>query len=336
MTTITALAVGMRRATPTLLGLLALLAAGVAQAAAQYKIVTASERGTSIEIGRDLARHVAPKAGIALQVLPSAGSSENVQRLRYEPGVKLALVQSDVYQAFLDQAAAGNAQAARMIRPLRVVMPLYREEIYFIVRADAPLRHVHDIRDARINVGPQLSGTALSATTIYRQMFGRALPAAQASYLSDEEALLRLTGDRSVDVVVAVAGQPAKLLAEMKPEARRLIRLLPFDPGHPASQAALRIYFPATIRAASYPNLLDADVPGVAVKALLVTYDFALDGTVDHLARFGRALCRNFAALQSEGHPKWREVDLTLPDLGRGWTYYAPIARQLRQCPPAP
>ena len=43
---------------------------------------------------------------------PPAGSAENVQRLRYEPGVKLALVQSDVYQAFLDQAAAGNAQAS--------------------------------------------------------------------------------------------------------------------------------------------------------------------------------------------------------------------------------
>ena len=43
--------------------------------------------------------------------LPSAGSAENVQRLRYEPGVKFALVQSDVYQAFLDQGKAGNAEA---------------------------------------------------------------------------------------------------------------------------------------------------------------------------------------------------------------------------------
>jgi TRAP-type uncharacterized transport system substrate-binding protein len=46
-------------------------------------------------------------------VLPSAGSAENVQRLRYEPGVKFAMVQSDVYQAFLDLAASGNAEAGR-------------------------------------------------------------------------------------------------------------------------------------------------------------------------------------------------------------------------------
>src|SRR6185503_2643159 len=94
-------------------------------AKAEYKIVTASERGTYIQIGRDLAKWVANSADVDLEVLPSKGSAENVQRLRYEPGVKFALVQSDVYQAFLDQARAGNGEAGAMIRPLRVVMPLY-------------------------------------------------------------------------------------------------------------------------------------------------------------------------------------------------------------------
>ena len=154
---------------------------GALPAAAQtvpYKIVTASERGTYIQIGRDIAKYVAPAAGIELEVLSSAGSAENVQRLRREPGVKLALVQSDVYQAFLDQDAAGNAEAGTLIRPLRVVMPLYNEEIYFIVRADSPLTSVHEIRGQKINVGPLLSGTAMSATTLYRQMFNTALPEA--------------------------------------------------------------------------------------------------------------------------------------------------------------
>ena len=121
--------------------------ARAALAAAEFKIVTASERGTYIQIGRNLAEFIAPQADIALEALPSAGSAENVQRLRYEPGVKLALVQSDVYQAFLDQAASGNADARDMIRPLRVIMPLYNEEIYFIVREDSPLNYVHEIKE---------------------------------------------------------------------------------------------------------------------------------------------------------------------------------------------
>ena len=303
-----------------------------ALAAAEYKIVTASARGTYIQIGRNLAEFVAPGADITLEALASAGSAENVKRLRYEPGVKLALVQSDVYQAFLDQAAGGNPEARNMIRPLRVIMPLYNEEIYFIVRADSPLNFVHEIKGTKINVGPLRSGTAMSATTIYRQLFGAPLPDANASFLSNEEALLKLVSDSGLDVVVAVGGQPFKLLVDMKPEARKLIKLLKFDPANPASTAAFKTYFPATIRASSYPNLLAADIPGAAVKAFLVTYDYTLGGSVERLSKFARSLCENFPKLQAEGHPKWREVQMALPDLPRGWLYYPPMQRELKAC----
>ncbi|HEX6704480.1 MAG TPA: TAXI family TRAP transporter solute-binding subunit [Albitalea sp.] len=319
-------------ATLTLAWLAATAATAAAPAPQQYKIVTASERGTYIQIGRDIAKFVTPAANIELQVLPSAGSAENVERLRYEPGVKFAMVQSDVYQAFLDHAAAGNADADAMIRPLRVIMPLYNEEIYFIARADSPMNFMHEIKDAKINLGPLRSGTAMSSSTIFRLMFGASVPEANASYLSNEDALVKLTGDKTLDVVVVVAGQPAKLLADMKPEARQLIKLLKFDPGNDASKAALKTYFPATVRAASYPNLLTEDVPGVAVKAFLVTYDYKLATTTDHLSRFAQSLCQNFGTLQTQGHPKWREVELGLPALGRGWSYYPLTERALRNC----
>jgi TRAP transporter TAXI family solute receptor len=314
---------------------LCLLGGRAAVAEVDYKIVTASERGTYIQIGRDLAKFVAPDADIALDVLPSAGSAENVKRLRHEPGVKLALVQSDVYQAFLDQAAAGNAEAGDLIRPLRVIMPLYNEEIYFFARADSPIEYVHEIKGKRINVGPIGSGTALSASTLYRLMFNEPIANAQASFLTNEEALVKLLQNDAVDVVAIVAGQPAKLLVDMKPESRQFIKLLKFDPQQRASQAALQTYFPATVRASSYPNLLTEDLPAIAVKAYLVTYDYNLKSTQGHLAGLARSLCRNFVSLQANGHPKWREVDLSLPALGRGWLYYPPTAKQLRSCPSA-
>jgi TRAP transporter TAXI family solute receptor len=297
-----------------------------------YKIVTASERGTYIQIGRDLSKWVAAPADIALEVLPSKGSAENVQRLRYEPGVKLALVQSDVYQAMLDQAAVGNRAAGQLIRPLRVVMPLYDEEIYFVTRADAPLEFIHQIKDKKINVGPVGSGTALSATTMYKLMFGQSLPEANASYLSNEDALLKLTGDKSIDVVVVVAGQPAKLFADMTPEARKFIKLLRFDEKSAESQRAAKTYFPATIRSSSYPNWLGEDVPTLTVKAFLVTYDYKMAHTQAYLNRFAEALCANFDNLQSQGHAKWKQVKMQLPPLGKGWTYYPPIEKVVRSC----
>jgi hypothetical protein len=44
------------------------------------------------------------------------------------------------------------------------------------------------------------------------------------------------------------------------------------------------------------------------------------------------ALCRKFSTLQAQGHPKWREVNLGLPRLPRGWTYYGPTTREIRAC----
>ena len=196
-------------------------------------------------------------------------------------------------------------------------MPLYNKEIYYIVRADAEWNFVHEIANARINAGEMGSGTALTSATLYRLMFDRDLPVPGTTYVSNEEALVKLITDKSIDVVTVVAGQPAKLLVDMKPEARQLIKLLKVDPDHPSTQAALKTYFSATVRASSYPSLLTDDLPALAVKAFLVTYDFNRRGAGEHLRRFAQSLCSNFPALREKGHSKWREVDLMFPARAR-------------------
>ena len=300
--------------------------------AADYKIVTASEKGTYFAIGNDLAQFVAPGADIKLEVLATSGSAANIKLLRYEPGVKFAVVQADVYQAFIDRATGGNTEAATIIRPLRVILPLYNTEIHYIVRADSEMHYLHDIKNAKINGGLVGSGAALITHTLYRMMYGGPIPEANASFLSNEEALVKLITDKSVDVVVVAAGQPAPLIANMKSEAQKFIKLLKFDPNHPSSKEPLTVYSPAKIVAASYPNLLTEDFTTISVGAFLVTYDYNLKDTVDHLARFGRSLCQNFATLQAQGHPKWRDVELALPALGPGWTYFPATAREIRAC----
>ncbi len=299
---------------------------------AQYKIVTASKTGTYIQIGRDLAKWVAEPAGIELEVLESKGSAENVRRMRFEPNVKLALVQSDVFQAYLDEAKAGNAEAGKIIRPLRLIMPLYDEEIYFVARADSPLNAIHEIRNKKIGVGPIGSGTALSARTLYQLMFNEPLPPENAKYLTNEEALIQLTVEKSIDVAIIVAGQPAKLFTDMQPEARKFIKILRLDEGAVETTRARKTYFPATLRASSYPAWLTADVPTLTVKAFLVTYDYGLQSTVVNLNRFADSLCTNFDKLQASGHPKWKQVKLELPPLGRDWRYYGPVEKRLRNC----
>jgi len=311
-----------------------LLAQLPAQAGVPYKIVTADPRGTYFAIGNDLAKMVAPRADIDLEVMPTSGSAENVKLLRQAPGVKLAIVQADVYQAFVDRGASNNREAARIIRPLRVVLPLYNTEIHYVVRADSELNYLHDLKQAKINGGLVGSGAAFITHTLYRMMFNQPIPEASASYLPNAEALVKLITDKSVDVAVVAAGQPAPIIANMKPEAQKFIKLLKFDPNHPSSKLPMKIYAPATVHASSYPNLIKEDFTTISVGAFLVTYDYNLAGTVEHLTRFARELCQQFPNLQAKGHEKWKEVDLSLPALNDGWTYYGPTAKELRNCRP--
>lgn len=298
-----------------------LLAVAASVHAADDSLLTAAERGTAIEAGRDLVRWVARPAGLPLDVEATSGAAENVKKLPGRPGMRLALVQADVFGA-----------SARAPGALRVVMPLYDEEVYFVVRADSALRFVNDIRGSRLNVGPPGSGSAFTASAIYRAMFGAPPDAARTTAFSNEQALLKLTTDRSVDVVVVVAGQPSRLFADMTPQARRYIKLLAVDPLAPETLAMAGPYAQGVIRSSVYPRWLGEDVPAFTVQSLLVTSDPHSARSQASLVRFAESMCENFRQLQAEGHPKWREVVLGQPPLPKGWAYYSPTRKVLSTC----
>jgi len=312
--------------------LMLLCTSSLALAGQTYNIVTGSENGTYVRIGNDLAKYVAGSADIDLQVLPSNGSIENIKRLRDEKGTKFSLIQSDVYQAFKDQATDGNAEAARIIQPLRVIVPLYDEEVYFIVRADSTLDSIHDIQDKKINIGPLGSGAAMTSTTLYRLMFGTSIPERNVTMLSHENALIRLAKEKDLDVVVVVGGQPSTILTGMEPGVEKLFKLLKLDESNPATKRAMAVYKKAAIKSSIYPGWLTTDLPCFSVTTFLVTYDYNMKSTKDSLVRFAKSLCDNFSILQKDGHPKWRQVSLQLPVLSKGWSYYSPTEQELGKC----
>lgn len=306
--------------------------ASSAAALPSYSIVTASENSSHLRIGQDLSRYAALNAGIQLQALPSAGSIENLKRLRDNPSTLLALVQSDIYQAYREQALKGNAEAARLVNSLRVILPLYNDEIYFVTRSDSPLMSIADIQNQRINIGPLGSGSANTVTTLYRTMFSTQLPRDKVTTLSNEEALVRMVRDKTIDVVVVIAGQPAPLFLGMEKGAEKYFKLLELADS-PAVTAALTIYPKVTIAAQSYPNWLKEDKAALSLKTLLVTYERNQPDTQEALVKLAKSLCENFPLLQREGHPKWGEVSLRLPALTSGWRYYPHTAQYLRRCP---
>ncbi|MEA3154832.1 MAG: uncharacterized protein QOK44_2421 [Betaproteobacteria bacterium] len=280
-----------------------------------------ADNTTDMHIARDLGRVIAPDAGLELVLQPAAllFSNDSLPRLalmRYE---------------FLQVLRTIKDPAAAAMDSLRVIMPLYTEEIYFIARGDSPLTFIHQIEGARINVGLERSSRRLTVARLYQAMFGVAVPMSNASFLSDEEALKQLVKERTVDVVVVIAAQPAKSLANLAAQISGSIKLLKLDPNHPASRRAIDVYLPTTIRAANYDAWLREDTPTLATMAFLVSTGEANPEAAERLQMFAHSLCRTLPRLRRDGHPKWREVQPGL-EVDAGWPYSSFAKTAFQSC----
>ena len=103
------------------------------------------------------------------------------------------------------------------------------------------------------------------------------------------------------------------------------------------SPALLEFYPASEIPAGTYPWQA-AGVPVIAVKATLMTYDFPqtskyLRDSCAAVARTARAIQDNIGWLRAHGHPKWRQVDLTLEV--PGWSQSACVRDGLDPAEPA-
>lgn len=305
--------------------------------AIDYRIVTGAPTGTYYAFGQNLASLVAPDSNVTLEVLSSPGSVQNVKDMRYREKVKFALVQSDVYQAYVGLADLGDKEARDLIRPLRVVLPLYMEELHFVVAADSPLKYIDEIRGKKIYMGPDGSGTALSVSTVYGLMFGGERPHRVDSSADHKQALNSLLDrDGKVDVVVFVAGQPVSQLAVDPDLGRKHYRLLSLRPEQAVMKKAMEVYYPTEITRQSYP-WLSANVPTLSVKAYLITYDYPQEVNRQAIGSFAQALCASHGRLLEKGHPKWNQVSWrpdrpTLEPLKAGWQYYSVTQSVLSSC----
>jgi TRAP-type uncharacterized transport system substrate-binding protein len=280
-----------------------------------------SSDSTDSDIARDLSRIVAPEAGVQIVARsePPAWKDENTPAL--------AIVR---YEA-LDAASRLNGGNSKARERLRVVTPLYTEELHALVRRDSPLEFVHELRGMRINVGPDQSSRRLTAARLYQRMFDAQLDPSKVSTLTDAAALTHLVKDKSLDAMLVVAGQPAKWLSDLPPDLARSVKLLKFDRNHPLAQKAIEAYLPATVRATSYAKWLSEDVPTLATMAFLVTLDYTNTAAAAKIDAFLRALCHNMPLLRQQGHPKWREVELGL-ELETGWPYLDSARKAFEGC----
>jgi len=136
--------------------------------------VTANEKAPILRSARISRSSSRPIADIQLEVLPTAVIGGEHQAPALRPGRENS---RSCRPTFTRLSSTGrppeHRRQPRSSARWRVILPLYKTEIHYIVRADSPLNYLHDIKDAKINGGLVGSGAALITHTLYRMMFGR-------------------------------------------------------------------------------------------------------------------------------------------------------------------
>ena len=343
-----------KKLTPGLIMLAGICAAAAALQASAESIVTGGKTGTYFAIGNNLREFVNP----ALEVKDSKGSWANVEDMSRTKGVTLAIVQSDVYSSFVqlrdskDVPQATRTEYAQLLANLRVFMPLYKEEIHFIVRKDDPMEFIHQIKGKALWMDAEKSGTYLTALNIYSKLFQERPNAVQpfinTTATGEDEgtrrrrsALMSLSDPAyykdypKVDVMVLVGGQPLSLLEKNMPPN---LKLLKFDPSQPGAARVLQDYQKAAIQKSSYPqlNITGTELPSLAVDSYLITANFADPQRNQFIKDFADQFCSKFGVLQERGHAKWKSLTWqpgsSLPPLAAGWQYSDKVKAELANC----
>jgi hypothetical protein len=280
-------------------GILATCVAVVpALASEPFGITTGDTRGTYFAFGQDM-RERAEAAGLALRVLPSEGSLENMYRVFTAPEAQLGIVQQDVL--FWIRSREGSAKAQQMADRIKLVFPLYVEEVHVLARDDAGIATLADLTGKIVGVGEAGSGTVVTSGVLFE--LAGVTPAEEVE-VGGSDALAQLKRG-ALDAMIYVAGAPVKLFAE-EVAADDGLRLVPIeDPTIAEFYGA-----PQALDASNYPWAKDG-VRTVAVRAMLVTYDYQSNrqkcAYVGDIANLVRA---EIGVVRETGHPKWRDVDL--------------------------
>src|ERR1051325_7582292 len=137
-----------------------LLVLSIPRWALALTIATGTPDGTYQGIGEDIQR-VARNEDIAVELIQTNGSFDNINMVGAGK-VDLALLQLDVLKFASDMMQQAGV---KVLDELKVVLNLYLEEIHVIAK-NAGIRSLDELAGKKVAVGPEKSGSALTATVL--------------------------------------------------------------------------------------------------------------------------------------------------------------------------
>jgi uncharacterized protein len=203
---------------------------------------------------------------------------ENVQAVgagRFES----ALAQSDV--ALGAYSGTGLFKGKPPIKSLRVIASLFPESVHLVVRADAPIAAIKDLKGKRVGLGEKESGTLVDARLIL-EAAGLAEKDLKGDYRSLSLAAAAL-GHDELDAFFLFGGYPVPAITELATTTPT--RLIPLG-GEIAERLTHKYsFFTAdTIPAGTYPGI-DGPTPTLGTRALWIVSADVPDALVHSITR---------------------------------------------------
>jgi hypothetical protein len=269
----------------------------------QMGMVTGGAKGTYYQFGLDL-KQLVEKYGIKLDVAHSNGSVENIFAVYKRPKTQIGLVQSDVL-AFVAKVET-DPELQLIAKKIKLVFPLYNEEVHLLGHRDVV--DFDDLEGKKVAIGQEGSGTYLTAKLLFQ--VSDIKPSEMVTIAPDEALPLVKAGE--IDALFYVAGYPINLFSDQVVEADTLALV-------PIMNKSIVEFYPETEIPAKTYAWQTGPVKTVAVKAVLVSYDFRM-ANCQNVGDFADILESNIDWLRENGHPKWKSVDLAYPLIG--WEQY--------------
>lgn len=292
-----------------------------AQKPTTVPISTGSETGSYFRFGKEAAALV---PSVNIRVVPSSGSTQNLDRLEANE-VSLAIVQLDVLDLYSKTRDMSN---------VRVVVPLFPEQVHFITRANLGQK------EGGYGIGNFKVGAKEVVLNNAADLAGRKVGAAGGSYYTaqviaylaplqmnlqelgsaDEVIAKILSGE--LDAGIMVGAQPLGTITKMG-ERMAQLKLLPV-PEDLASKVA-KIYGKAQPLSYRQMGAGGNNVSTIEVKSALVTQNYRKGPMAEAVAEFRKGLfdVAEEQAATPGTHPAWRNVK---PGAQSSWPMWEPPA----------
>jgi TRAP transporter TAXI family solute receptor len=251
--------------------------------------------GINGEIYNQFAVDIKNNTDVMLEIHTSQGSNDNLNKLLND-SFQLGFLQYDVL-------LYNELENPEIKKKIKVMLPLYDEEIHLITRSNSPINSLNDLRGKRVGIGSEMSGTNVTAKFIsYKTMIK--WKSLNIPFENDFKALL----NDSIDAFFYVGAAPSNFLKSLSPDVQKLIKLVPLQ-----NKQLKDFYLQKTIKKGTYP-WLNQDIPTYSVKSLIAVNTANIDEkTAGEVEALYNDLKGNLKGIQKNklSHPKWKDVDFT-------------------------